>query len=43
MVGRQIYYDRKQRNEPVLRFGNLAMMPQPIRQPRRTRDNRRVS
>lgn len=38
MVGRQIYHDGKQRNEPVLRFGNLAMLPQPIWQPGRRRD-----
>lgn len=30
MIGRLTTYDGKQRNEPVLRFGNIAMMPQPI-------------
>lgn len=38
MIGRFIYQDGRQRNEPVLRFGNIAMMPQPIRQPDRNRD-----
>jgi hypothetical protein len=30
MIGRLTTYDGKQRNEPVLRFGNIAMMPQLI-------------
>ena len=37
MVGRLIQYDGKQRNEPVLRFGNLAMMPYPVMQSTRAR------
>jgi hypothetical protein len=37
MVGRLIDYDGKQRNEAVLRFGNLAMMPYPVLQLSRQR------
>ena len=37
MVGRLLRYDGRQRNEPILRFGNLAMMPYPIPQLNRGR------
>jgi hypothetical protein len=37
MVGRLIRHDGKQRNEPVLRLGNLAMMPYPVYQRTRQR------
>lgn len=35
MVGRLVGLDGRQRNEPVLRFGNLAMMPYAVLQPAR--------
>jgi hypothetical protein len=37
MVGRLVQHDGKQRNEPVLRFGNIAMMPYDVLQSSRQR------
>jgi hypothetical protein len=36
MVGRYIYRDQRQFDQPVLRFGNLSMMVEPIRQKERS-------
>ncbi len=38
MVGRLIGHDGKQRNKPVLRFGNIAMMQGMVDQPNRGRE-----